>query len=169
MAGFHSFLWLSNTPLYLYVCVCVCMYIKTSQVAQMVRICLQSRRPRFDPWVRQIPWRRKWQPIPVTLPGELHGQRNQVGYSLWDLKETPLNDTTFTFINVCVCVCIYMYTTFSLSIHLSEDIEVVSMYWLLWVIMQWTWKADISLKYWFHFLWISIQQWDCWNIWSFYF
>ena len=30
----------------------------------------------FDPWVRKIPWRRKWQPIPVFLPGESHGQRS---------------------------------------------------------------------------------------------
>ena len=30
---------------------------------------------RFDPWVGKIPWRRKWQPTPVFLPGESHGQR----------------------------------------------------------------------------------------------
>ena len=29
----------------------------------------------FDPWVRKIPWRRKWQPTPVILPREPHGQR----------------------------------------------------------------------------------------------
>ena len=28
----------------------------------------------FDPWVGKIPWRRKWQPTPVFLPGESHGQ-----------------------------------------------------------------------------------------------
>ena len=36
-------------------------------------------RPGFDPWVGKIPWRRKWQPAPVILPGECHGQRNLVG------------------------------------------------------------------------------------------
>ena len=36
---------------------------------------LQCRRPRFDPWVGKIPWGRKWQPIPVFLPGKSHGQR----------------------------------------------------------------------------------------------
>ena len=35
----------------------------------------QCTRCRFDPWVRKIPWRRKWQPTPVFLPGESHGQR----------------------------------------------------------------------------------------------
>ena len=42
----------------------------------------QCRRHRFDPWVRKIPWRRAWQPTPVFLPGESHGQRSPVGYSL---------------------------------------------------------------------------------------
>ena len=49
------------------------------------------RRPRFDPWVRKIPWRRKWLPTPVFLLGEFHGQRSLVGYSLWSHKES---DTT---------------------------------------------------------------------------
>ena len=38
---------------------------------------LQCRRPkrhRFDPWVRKIPWRRKWQFTPVFLPGKSHGK-----------------------------------------------------------------------------------------------
>ena len=41
--------------------------------------CPQCRRPRFNPWVKKIPWRRKWQPTPVFLPGEFHGQRSLVG------------------------------------------------------------------------------------------
>jgi len=35
----------------------------------------------FNPWVRKIPWRRKWQPTPVFLSGESHGQRSLAGYS----------------------------------------------------------------------------------------
>ena len=42
---------------------------------------LQGRRPGFNPWVRKIPWRRKWIPTPVFLPGESRGQRSPVGYS----------------------------------------------------------------------------------------
>ena len=30
----------------------------------------------LDPWVGKIPWRRKWQPTPVSLPEESHGQRS---------------------------------------------------------------------------------------------
>ena len=36
----------------------------------------------------KIPWRRKWQPFPVFLPGEFHGQRSLVGYSPWGCKES---------------------------------------------------------------------------------
>ncbi|KAB0344848.1 hypothetical protein FD754_021774 [Muntiacus muntjak] len=43
-------------------------------------VCLQRGRPGFDPWVRKMPWRRKWQPTPVFLPRESHGQRSLVGY-----------------------------------------------------------------------------------------
>ena len=51
----------------------------------------ECRRPGFDPWIGKIPWRRKWKPTPVFLPGEFHGQRNLVGYSPWGHKES---DTT---------------------------------------------------------------------------
>ena len=39
------------------------------------------KRHQFDPWVEKSPWRRKWQPTPVFLPGEYHEQRSLVGYS----------------------------------------------------------------------------------------
>ena len=52
------------------------------------RICLQRGKPGFNPWVRKIPWRRKWLPIPVFLPGEFHGQRGLVGYSPWGCKDS---------------------------------------------------------------------------------
>ena len=51
-------------------------------------VCLQCGRPRFDPWVRKIPWRRKWQPTPVRFPGKLHGWRSLVGHSPWSCKES---------------------------------------------------------------------------------
>ena len=42
-------------------------------------------------WVRKTPWKRKWQPIPVLLPGKCYGQRSLIGYSPWGHKES---DTT---------------------------------------------------------------------------
>ena len=35
-----------------------------------------------------MPWRREWQPTPVLLPGESHGQRSLAGYSPWGRKES---------------------------------------------------------------------------------
>ena len=52
----------------------------------------QCRRHRFDPWVGKIPWRRKWQPTPVFLPGESHGQRSLGGYSPWGHKELDMTE-----------------------------------------------------------------------------
>ena len=57
-------------------------------VVQWLRICLRCERPRFDPWVGEIPWRREWLPTPVFLPGESHRQRSLMGYSPWGYKES---------------------------------------------------------------------------------
>ena len=54
-------------------------------------LCRRPRRCRFDPWVGENPWRRKWQSTPVFLPGKFHGQRSLVGYTPWGHKEP---DTT---------------------------------------------------------------------------
>ena len=41
----------------------------------------QCRRHRFNPWIRKISWRRKWQPTPVFLPGISHGHRTLACYN----------------------------------------------------------------------------------------
>ena len=64
------------------------------------RICLQCRGPRFNPWVGKIPWRREWQPTPVLLPGEFHGQRRLAGYSPSGHKEL---DTTERLTHMMLC------------------------------------------------------------------
>ena len=46
----------------------------------------------FDLWVERIPWRRKWQPPPVFLPGKVHGQRNLGGYSPQGHKELGMSE-----------------------------------------------------------------------------
>ena len=47
-----------------------------------------------DPWEGQIPWRRKWHPIPAFLPGKCPGQGRLTGYSLWDCKEYDTIEAT---------------------------------------------------------------------------
>ena len=49
---------------------------------------------RFDSWVRKIPWRRAWQPTPVFLPGEAHGQRSLEGHSPSGHKESDMTEET---------------------------------------------------------------------------
>ena len=61
-----------------------------SLVAQIKNLpAVQETRVRSLGW--EDPLRRKWQPIPIFLPGEFHGQRSLVGYSPWGRKEL---DTT---------------------------------------------------------------------------
>ena len=79
----------------------------------------------FDPWVGKIPWRRKWQPTPVFLPGKSHGQRSmsgsmgsqksQTGLSnwggarpgrglrRWPRTGQPLNVRPSIFLKCCTC------------------------------------------------------------------
>ena len=46
-------------------------------------------RPRFNPWVRKSPWRRKWQPSPVLLPGKSHGKGRGTVLEVWTYKCSP--------------------------------------------------------------------------------
>ena len=113
--GIITLLWLSNIPLCLYTTFSLsihldghlgCLHVLVhslsllrkmplmniyihlwdSLIAQLVKNCLQCRRPGFDSWVEKIPWRRKWQHTPVFLPGKSHGQRSLVVYSPWGHK-----------------------------------------------------------------------------------
>ena len=81
--------------------ICVIPRIEVaSQVAQLVKNlsaqCRRHKRCRLDPWVRKIPWRRKWQPTPVFLPRKSHGQRSLVGYSPWGHKESDTTEHAHT-------------------------------------------------------------------------
>ena len=59
----------------------------------------QCRKRRFDPWIGKIPWRRKWQPTPVFLPGKSHGQRSLVGFSPWGCKESDTSEQLNTHVH----------------------------------------------------------------------
>ena len=60
----------------------------------MVKIHLSMQEMWVQSLVRKIPWRRKWQPIPVFLPGKSHGQRSLVGYSPRGRKRAEYNLVT---------------------------------------------------------------------------
>ena len=84
--------------------------IWASLVAQMVKnLC---GRPGLDPWVRKIPWRRKWQSSPLSLPGKSHEQRSLAGYSPWDHRESDTTEWliyTFPERGKKINNCIYNY------------------------------------------------------------
>ena len=63
---------------------------KTSFLASFGIKNLLWARPKFNPWVGKIPWRRKWHPTPVFLAVEFHRQRSLVEYSSWDRKELDM-------------------------------------------------------------------------------
>ena len=62
------------------------------KIKKKKRICVQCRRPGFNPWVWKIPWRRKGQPAPVFLPGKSHTQSSLAGYSSWGCKESDTSE-----------------------------------------------------------------------------
>ena len=65
-----------------------------SLVAQLVKNLLQCGRPGLDPWFGELSWRRKWEPIPVFLPGESHGERSLGGYNPQGHKESDTTEET---------------------------------------------------------------------------
>ena len=72
----------------------------------------QCRRLGFNSWVRKIPWRRIWQPTPVFLPGESHGQRRLSGYSPWGHKESDmtqqLNKNIKKMYDIRLCLLVFI-------------------------------------------------------------
>ena len=54
----------------------------------------ESGRHGFNPWVRKMPWKRAWQPTPVFLPRESHGQRSLMGYSTYGHKVSDTTEAT---------------------------------------------------------------------------
>ena len=88
--------------------------------------CRTHRRCRFDPWVRKIPWRRKWQPTSVFLHGKSQGQRSLVGYSSWGHKESDTTEGPTTTNNQLWTIVImywYWFISYDTYIILTNDIN----------------------------------------------
>ena len=52
--------------------------------------CRRHKRCEFNPRIMKIPWKRKWQPTLVFLPGKSHGQRSLEGYSPWGSQRADM-------------------------------------------------------------------------------
>ena len=81
--------------------------------------------PRFDPWVMKIPWRRKWLPTPVFLPGEFHGQRHLVGYSPWGHKQLVMTEQL-----TLLFFCLYLLNWDLSNAPVKDEINQVQDYFL---------------------------------------
>ena len=107
------------------------------------RISLQCGRPGFDSLIGKISWRRAWQPTPVLLPGESHGQRSLMDFSPrgrrvghdWATKHTHAQgwNTLFT--------------------HLSVDTWGASTFWLRGIICYEHGFITISSRFSFQSFW----------------
>ena len=76
-------------------------------------VCLQYGRPGFNPWIRKILWRRKWQPTPVPLPGKFHGQRSVVDYSPWGCKESDMTEQLHFHFQILLLLITYCFASHS--------------------------------------------------------
>ena len=93
--------------------------------------------PRFDPWLRKIPWRRQWQSTPVFLPQKAHGRRTLAGCSPWGHTESdtteaaehavcaasgvwlrPRSVTDFRGVHVVLCAC--SFSSYWMVFHCKE-------------------------------------------------
>ena len=77
-------------------CLSLSAFLSASQASPVVQWaknpqqCRRHRRHGFDLWVRKIPWRRKWQPTAVLLPGESQGRGDLVGCRPWVTRSWTL-------------------------------------------------------------------------------
>ena len=107
--------------------------------------CRRRRRYGFNPCVRKIPWRRAWQPTPVILPGESHGQRSLADYRPEGHKWSDTTEVTKHSIAHVPSICtLWRFLTINrcwiLSKVFSEFIEMMRFLFfnlLMWCITLW--------------------------------
>ena len=67
--------------------------------------CRRHKRCGFDSWVGKIPWRRKWQPTPIFLPGKFHGQRSLGGLQFMGFQKSQTQLSTMAFFITSIVFC----------------------------------------------------------------
>ena len=81
-----------NAYLLIYQIKVIPLYFTASLVAQWYRIQLPMQES--IPGLGRPPWRRKWQPTPVFLPGKFHGQGSLMGYKSMESQRVGHNLVT---------------------------------------------------------------------------
>ena len=101
--------------------VCIPQLFCTSQAALVVKNSLpmqETQEMQVRSWVRKIPWRRAWQPTPVSLPGETHGQRSLAGYSPWGRRESDMTEAAE---HTCTPIFTFLKCTIEWSLIFSQE------------------------------------------------
>ena len=107
------------------------LYVSVCVMAPVVKNLLADAgdtRHGFVPWVRKIPWSRKWQILPWFLPGKFHRQRTLVGYSSCDQKDSDMTEHAHTHVYLHIMT---LHGTQSCSSFFSWS-STFQAYYLLW-------------------------------------
>ena len=105
-----------------------------------------SGEPGFNPWVGKIPWRREWQPTPVFLPGESHGQRSLAGCSSYGGKELDTTEATDTHVRHMARASSLLFVSTCITCHSTLCFE-----YLLHTRLCsrcWQWNRDKRTRFW---------------------
>ena len=97
----------------------------------------------FNPWVRKIPWGRKWQSTPVFLPRKSHGQRSLVDYIPKGGKELNMTEVTMNKVSEGDGIPVEL-----LQILKHDAVKVLhSIYQQIWKTQQWPqdWKMSVFI------------------------
>ena len=100
----HTFVYTHTYIYYIFECMYVCFVAFPGGSVKNPAFCGAGDLGSI-PGLREIPWRREWQPTPVFLPGGFHGQRSLAGYSAWGLNKSDTTEPltlSFTFIFVFI-------------------------------------------------------------------
>ena len=113
----------------------------------------ETERCDFNPWIRKIPRRRAWQPAPVFLPRESHGQRSPEGYSC---KVLDMTEATILFYLLIILYKYFSSPYFALKGQISAN--------------NWSSLSFIKKFHWFSLLkhLMKLKQISCfpWYKWS---
>ena len=94
---------------------------------------------RFNPWVGKIPWRRKWQPTPVFLPGKSHGWRSLAGCNPWGCKKLDKTEWTCPSVHYVDILEYFWWESWSVT---KYSIILKSVVWPNWIISLLLFMSD---------------------------
>ena len=107
--------------------------------------CRRQKKHRFNPWVKKIPWRRKWPLTLVFLPGKSHGHRRLMGYSPWGQKELDMTEHIgIKHSKNILHICTHTHTHTHIYIYTLQSVQLLSRVQLF--VTLWTAACQASLS-----------------------